>query len=57
MLLTVLLLLPSERVMGSMSLQPDMDGEGRELQLEDGLLETLKDKFSTRVKVRLLFHL
>lgn len=37
--------------MGSTSLQPDMNEESKELQLEDGLLERLKDKFCCRLKV------
>ncbi|XP_056915309.1 exocyst complex component 3-like protein 4 isoform X1 [Takifugu flavidus] len=40
----------SERIMGSTSLQPDMNGESKELQLEDGLLEQLQDKYCCRVK-------
>lgn len=42
----------SERIMSSVSLQPDMNEESKELQLEDGLLEQLKDKYCCRVKVR-----
>lgn len=38
--------------MGSPSLQPDMKDESVDLQLEDGLLRQLKDKFCCRVKVR-----
>lgn len=41
----------SERIMGSTSLQPDMNHESKELQLEDGLLEQLQDKYCCRVKV------
>lgn len=37
--------------MGSASLRPDMDHESKELQLEDGLLEQLQDKYCCRVKV------
>lgn len=44
--------LRSERIMGSTSLQPDMNHESKELRLEDGLLERLKDKYCCRVKVR-----
>lgn len=38
--------------MASVSLQPDMNEESKELQLEDGLLQQLKDKYCCRVKVR-----
>lgn len=38
--------------MASVSLQPNMNDESKELQLEDGLLEQLKDKYCCRVKVR-----
>lgn len=41
----------SERIMGSTSLQPDMSQESKGLQLEDGLLEQLQDKYCCRVKV------
>lgn len=41
----------SERIMGSTSLQPDMTHESKELQLEEGLLEQLQDKYCCRVKV------
>lgn len=41
----------SGRIMGSTSLQPDMNQESKELQLEDGLLEQLQDKYCSRVKV------
>lgn len=41
----------SERIMGSASLQPDMNHESKELQLEDGLLGQLQDKYCCRVKV------
>lgn len=47
----VLFRLLSERIMGSTSLQPDMNQESKELQLEDGLLEQLQDKYCCRVKV------
>ncbi|KAM6917573.1 exocyst complex component 3-like protein 4 isoform 1-T2 [Lycodopsis pacificus] len=40
----------SERIMGSVSLQPDMKDESVDLQLEDELLTQLKDKFCCRVK-------
>lgn len=37
--------------MGSLSLQPDMKDESTDLQLEDDLLQHLKDKYCSRVKV------
>lgn len=37
--------------MGGAALRPDMDHESKELQLEDGLLEQLQDKYCCRVKV------
>ncbi|XP_073339797.1 exocyst complex component 3-like protein 4 [Pagrus major] len=40
----------SERIMGSPSLQPDMEDESTDLQLEDDLLRQLKDKYCCRVK-------
>ncbi|XP_034418715.1 exocyst complex component 3-like protein 4 isoform X2 [Cyclopterus lumpus] len=40
----------SERIMGSPCLQPDMRGESAALQLEDGLLTQLRDKFCCTVK-------
>ncbi|XP_068574097.1 exocyst complex component 3-like protein 4 isoform X2 [Cebidichthys violaceus] len=40
----------SERIMGSLSLQPDMADESAGLQLEDGFLTQLKDKFCCGVK-------
>ncbi|XP_049451740.1 exocyst complex component 3-like protein 4 isoform X2 [Epinephelus fuscoguttatus] len=40
----------SERIMGSVSLQPDMKDETVALQLEDDLLKQLKDKYCCRVK-------
>ncbi|XP_041810453.1 exocyst complex component 3-like protein 4 [Chelmon rostratus] len=40
----------SERIMGSPSLQPDMEDESTELQVEDDLLKQLKDKYCRRVK-------
>ncbi|XP_078031524.1 exocyst complex component 3-like protein 4 isoform X2 [Epinephelus lanceolatus] len=40
----------SERIMGSVSLQPDMKDESVALQLEDDLLKQLKDKYCCRVK-------
>uniref|UniRef100_A0A671XJF5 Exocyst complex component 3-like 4 n=1 Tax=Sparus aurata TaxID=8175 RepID=A0A671XJF5_SPAAU len=40
----------SEKIMGSPSLQPDMKDESADLQLEDGLLRQLKDKYCCRVK-------
>ncbi|XP_074517111.1 exocyst complex component 3-like protein 4 isoform X1 [Sebastes fasciatus] len=40
----------SERIMGSLSLQPDMKDESADLQLEDDLLKQLKDKYCCRVK-------
>lgn len=41
----------SERIMGSVSLQPDM-GENTDLQLEENFLKQLKEKYCCRVKVR-----
>lgn len=38
--------------MGSLSLQPDMNGESTDVQLEDNLLQHLKDKYCRRVMVR-----
>uniref|UniRef100_A0A3P9KV99 Exocyst complex component 3-like 4 n=1 Tax=Oryzias latipes TaxID=8090 RepID=A0A3P9KV99_ORYLA len=40
----------SERIMGSLSLQPDMNGESTDLQLESDFLKQLKDKYVCRVK-------
>ncbi|XP_028420976.1 exocyst complex component 3-like protein 4 [Perca flavescens] len=40
----------SERIMGSPSLQPDMRDESADLQLQDGLLKQLKDKFCCKMK-------
>ncbi|XP_029316652.1 exocyst complex component 3-like protein 4 isoform X2 [Cottoperca gobio] len=40
----------SERIMGSLSLQPDMKDESADLQLEGDHLNTLKDKYCCRVK-------
>ncbi|XP_034715017.1 exocyst complex component 3-like protein 4 [Etheostoma cragini] len=40
----------SERIMGSPSLQPDMKDESTDLQLQDGLLKQLKDKYCCKVK-------
>ncbi|XP_059209239.1 exocyst complex component 3-like protein 4 [Centropristis striata] len=43
----------SERIMGNLSLQPDMKDESAELQLEDDLLKKLKDKYCCKVKEEL----
>ncbi|XP_068194938.1 exocyst complex component 3-like protein 4 [Antennarius striatus] len=40
----------SERIMGNPSLQPDMGGESRELQLEDDFLKKLEEKYCQRVE-------
>ncbi|KAF1374412.1 hypothetical protein PFLUV_G00228830 [Perca fluviatilis] len=40
----------SERIMGSPSLQPNMKDESADLQLQDGLLKQLKDKYCHKVK-------
>ncbi|XP_070698445.1 exocyst complex component 3-like protein 4 [Pempheris klunzingeri] len=40
----------SERIMGSLSLQPDMKDESADLKLEDDFLQQLKDKYCCRVK-------
>ncbi|XP_034531588.1 exocyst complex component 3-like protein 4 [Notolabrus celidotus] len=40
----------SERIMGSLSLQPDMKDESSDLQLEDDFLKQLKEKYCSRVK-------
>ncbi|XP_070776536.1 exocyst complex component 3-like protein 4 [Enoplosus armatus] len=40
----------SERIMGSFSLQPDMNEESADLQLEDDFLKQLKEKYCCRVK-------
>lgn len=37
--------------MGSLSLQPDMKDESSDLQLEDGFLNQLKDKYCCKMKV------
>ncbi|XP_040916222.1 exocyst complex component 3-like protein 4 isoform X2 [Toxotes jaculatrix] len=41
----------SERIMGSLSLQPDMKDESTDLQLEDNFLKQLKEKYCSKVKV------
>ena len=41
----------SEKIMGSVSLQPDMKDESTDLQLEENFLKRLKDKYCCRVKV------
>uniref|UniRef100_A0A3P9HMM1 Exocyst complex component 3-like 4 n=1 Tax=Oryzias latipes TaxID=8090 RepID=A0A3P9HMM1_ORYLA len=38
-----------ERIMGSLSLQPDMNGESTDLQLESDFLKQLKDKEDVRI--------
>ncbi|CAK6982392.1 exocyst complex component 3-like protein 4 [Scomber scombrus] len=40
----------SERIMGSVSLQPDMKDESTDLQLEENFLKRLKNKYCCRVK-------
>ncbi|RVE66349.1 hypothetical protein OJAV_G00106350 [Oryzias javanicus] len=40
----------SDRIMGSLTLQPDMTHESTDLQLEPDFLEQLKDKFVCRAK-------
>ncbi|XP_022057956.2 exocyst complex component 3-like protein 4 [Acanthochromis polyacanthus] len=40
----------SERIMGSPSLQPDMQAENTDLQLEDEFLKQLKEKYCRKVK-------
>ncbi|XP_041668894.1 exocyst complex component 3-like protein 4 isoform X2 [Cheilinus undulatus] len=40
----------SEKVMGSLSLQPDMKDESTDLQLEEDFLKHLKEKYCCRVK-------
>lgn len=42
----------SERIMGSVSLQPDMRNESTDLQLEENFLKQLKEKYCCKVKVR-----
>lgn len=44
--------LPSERIIGSVMLQAAMIHESKDLQLEDGLLGQLEDKYCSRVTVR-----
>uniref|UniRef100_A0A4W6CFD8 Exocyst complex component 3-like 4 n=1 Tax=Lates calcarifer TaxID=8187 RepID=A0A4W6CFD8_LATCA len=41
----------SETIMGSLSLQPDMNDESTDLQLEENFLKQLKEKYCCRVKV------
>ncbi|XP_039992323.1 exocyst complex component 3-like protein 4 [Xiphias gladius] len=41
----------SERIMGSLSLQPDMRDESTDLQLEENFLEQLKEKYCCRLKL------
>ncbi|XP_028995836.1 exocyst complex component 3-like protein 4 isoform X2 [Betta splendens] len=43
----------SERIMGSVSLQPDIKDENTELRLEENFLQQLKDKYCCRMKVDL----
>ncbi|KAM6912825.1 exocyst complex component 3-like protein 4 [Xenentodon cancila] len=40
----------SEEIMGSLSLQPDMADESTDLQLEDGFVEQLRQKYICRMK-------
>ncbi|XP_042244643.1 exocyst complex component 3-like protein 4 [Thunnus maccoyii] len=40
----------SEKIMGSLSLQPEMKDEGTDLQLEDDFMKQLKDKYCCRAK-------
>ncbi|XP_008276499.1 exocyst complex component 3-like protein 4 [Stegastes partitus] len=41
----------SERIMGSLSLQPDMQAESSDVQLEEEFLKQLKEKYCSRVKM------
>lgn len=43
--------LDSESIMGSLSLQPDMKDESSDLELENGFLNQLKDKYCCKMKV------
>lgn len=40
----------SEKIMGSLSLQPDMQAENSDLQLEEEFLKQLKDKYCRKLK-------
>ncbi|XP_034051401.1 exocyst complex component 3-like protein 4 [Thalassophryne amazonica] len=40
----------SEKIMGSVSLQPEMKSESTDLHLEDGFLEHLKEQYSCKIK-------
>ncbi|XP_067470720.1 exocyst complex component 3-like protein 4 [Thunnus thynnus] len=40
----------SEKIMGCLSLQPEMKDEGTDLQLEDDFMKQLKDKYCCRAK-------
>ncbi|XP_074548198.1 exocyst complex component 3-like protein 4 [Halichoeres trimaculatus] len=40
----------SDRIMGSLSLQPDMEDESSDLHLEDDFLKQLKEKYCLRMK-------
>ncbi|XP_054861986.1 exocyst complex component 3-like protein 4 isoform X2 [Amphiprion ocellaris] len=40
----------SDKIMGSLSLQPDMQAENSDLQLEDEFLKQLKEKYCRKVK-------
>lgn len=42
----------SESVMGNSSLQPNMENESSELQLDENFLQQLKDKHCNKLKVR-----
>ena len=50
--MVVLCLFPSERIMGSLSLCPEMEAEDTALCLEEDFLEQLKRKYCRRVQVR-----
>lgn len=41
----------SEKIMGSFSLQPDMAEESAEMQLQEGFLKQLLEKYCCKVKV------
>ncbi|KAL3969145.1 hypothetical protein ACER0C_029102 [Sarotherodon galilaeus] len=43
----------SERIMGSLSLQPDIQDESTDLQLEENFLEQLKEKYCRRMQEEL----
>ncbi|KAI3367095.1 hypothetical protein L3Q82_008160 [Scortum barcoo] len=47
----------SEKIMGSLSLQPNMKDESADLQLEDDFLQQLKGKYCSKVKEEMRFSL